>query len=220
MKSILSASILSADFAVLGEQIHAVQAAGADWIHVDVMDGHFVPNISMGPFVVNTCRRITRMPLDVHLMIEEPDRYLEDFAEAGASSITVHVEAGRHVYRTLQAIRHLGCRVGVTLNPGTPAASLSPILHLVDMVLVLTVNPGFSGQEFIPDELSKIREIDRMLKAAQSPALIQVDGGINADTISSTYEAGARVFVAASAIFEHPDGIAAGVRSLRENIPA
>lgn len=215
---ILSASILSADFSNLQDQIRQAETAGVDWIHVDVMDGHFVPNISMGPFIVETCRRLTSLPLDVHLMIENPERYIEAFAHAGASSISVHIENSPHIHRTLQAIRGLGVKAGIVVNPGTPAAAISAVLSDVDMVLVMTVNPGFSGQAFIPGVLAKISEINTMIRQADLTVPIQVDGGITADTLPLAYAHGASIFVAATAIFKHPAGIAAGINALRNSI--
>ena len=175
---ILSTSILSADFSRLGEQIHTAEESGADWIHVDVMDGHFVPNITMGPFIVETCRKITKLPIDVHLMIEHPERYVEDFAEAGATGISVHLENNPNIYRTLEHIQALGCQPGIVINPCTPAISLSSVLPIVYLVLVMTVNPGYSGQEFIPATVNKIAEVRDLIQASHSNALIQVDGGM------------------------------------------
>ena len=212
---LISASILSADFAHLGEQIAALEEAGADRVHVDVMDGHFVPNITIGPFVVETCRRITSLPLDVHLMIEKPERYLEAFAKAGASLLSVHVETCPHLYHTLQVIRQLGCQSGVVLNPGTPAAAIQEVIPLVDLVLVMTVNPGFVGQVFLPQMMVKIAQVRRMLDEVNTKALLEVDGGINAATLPQAYQAGARVFITAQAIFKHPKGIQAGIDELR-----
>ncbi len=217
---LISTSILSADFARLGEQIHEAEAGGADWIHVDVMDGHFVPNITMGPFVVETCRRITRLPLDVHLMIDNPGDFIEPFATAGADRISVQVESTPHIYRLLQHIRELGRHPGVVINPGTPAGSLEDILHLADMVLVMTVNPGYSGQEFIPEVTPKIAQVRKMIVDRKLDTLIQVDGGITHETLPLTYRAGARVFVAATAIYKYPQGIAAGIQALRDAVPA
>ena len=214
-KYMISTSILSADFARLGEEIAAVEAAGADWIHVDVMDGHFVPNITMGPFIVETCRRITQLPLDVHLMIEKPERYLEAFAKAGASGLTVHVETCPDLSGTLQQIKALGCRAGVVLNPGTPVGALQAVLPEADLVLVLSVHPGYSGQEFIPETIGKVSEIRKKLDALRSSAWLEVDGGIDVETLPKMKEAGATAFVAATAIFRHPEGAAAGVESLR-----
>lgn len=210
-KWILSPSLLSADFTRLGEQITALEAAGADWLHVDVMDGHFAPNISMGPSIVAACRQVSQLPVDVHLMIENPERYIQAFAEAGAGLITIHVETGYHPYRTLQAIRDLGCRPGIAMNPGTAAAAVMPMLSLVDMVLVLGTNPGFSGQAFIPQMLTKIVEIRHL----NPTILIEVDGGMNVETLPAAFEAGANVFVAGNAVFKHPEGIESGVQALR-----
>jgi len=216
---IIAPSILSADFTRLGEQIAEAESAGADWLHVDVMDGHFVPNLTMGPFVVEACRRATNLPLDVHLMIEHPENLLEAFAKAGASHIIVHVETCPDIAGTLKTIKSLGCKAGVTLNPATPASDLELALPLADQVLVMTVHPGYSGQEFMPEMLSKVAEIRRRLDALHSSAWLEVDGGISAATISRVREAGADAFVAASAVFHHPDGIAAGIRSLRKVLP-
>ena len=212
---LISASILSADFAHLGEQITALEEAGVDRVHVDVMDGHFVPNITMGPFIIETCRRITSLPLDVHLMIEKPERYLEAFAKAGASLLSVHVETCPHLYRTLQEIHQLGCQSGVVLNPGTPAAAIQEVIPLVDLVLVMTVNPGFVGQVFLPQMMVKIAQVRRMLDELNPKALLEVDGGITAATLPQAYQAGARVFITAQAIFKHPKGIQAGIDELR-----
>lgn len=215
-KIILSSSILSADFARLADQIHEAEAAGVDWIHIDVMDGHFVPNLTMGPFIVETCRRITRLPLDVHLMVSNPQDLIELFAKAGANRISVQVETTPHIYLLLQHIHNLGCKAGVVINPGTPAGSLEEILHLTDLVLVMTVNPGYSGQEFIPTVVPKIRQVHEMITQRGLETLIQVDGGITTETLPQTYEAGARVFVAATAIYRYPEGIAQGIRMLRK----
>jgi ribulose-phosphate 3-epimerase len=212
----ISASILSADFSRLGEQIHTAEEAGVDWIHIDVMDGHFVPNITMGPFIVEACRKITRLPLDVHLMIENPERYVEAFALAGATRLSVHIEDNSNVYRTLEYVRHLGCQPGIVLNPGTCASSIASVVELIDLVLVMTVNPGYSGQEFIPSQAQKVAEVKQILTEQKSVASIQVDGGITEKTIHLPYRAGARVFVAATSIFKHPDGITAGISSLRK----
>lgn len=208
---ILSPSLLSADFTRLGEQIAELEAAGVDWLHVDVMDGHFVPNLSMGPLITTACRQASQLPVDVHLMIENPERYLEAFAKAGANLITIHVETGYHPYRTLQSIRDLGCRPGIALNPGTPVTAIIELLPLVEMVLVLGTNPGFSGQAFLPEMLSKITSI----RQENPEVLIQVDGGMNAKTLPAAFRAGANVFVAGNAVFKHPQGIENGVRELR-----
>jgi ribulose-phosphate 3-epimerase len=212
---LLSTSILSADFAHLADQVQQVEAAGADWIHVDVMDGHFVPNLTMGPFIVETCRRITRLPLDVHLMVTNPEDLIGPFARAGANRLSIQIESSAHSYRILEEIRELGCSPGIVINPGTPASALEAVLPLADMVLVMTVNPGYSGQEFIPQVVEKIGQVRRMIEARGLNTLIQVDGGMTTETLPETYRAGARVFVAATAIFKHPQGIAAGVRALR-----
>jgi ribulose-phosphate 3-epimerase len=209
---ILSSSLLSADFTRLGEQIAELEAAGVDWLHIDVMDGHFAPNISLGPLIVAACRQASQLPVDVHLMIENPERYLEAFAKAGASLITIHVETGYHPYRTLQSIRDLGCRPGIALNPGTPAAAITELLPLVEMVLVLGTNPGFSGQAFLPQMLSKITT----LRQENPEVLIQVDGGMNTETLPAAFRAGANVFVAGNAVFKHPQGIENGIRELRK----
>lgn len=215
---ILSASILSADFARLGEEIATVEAAGGDWIHVDVMDGHFVPNITMGPFIVEACRRMTKLPLDVHLMIEEPERYIEAFAKAGASGLTVHVETCPDLSGTLKQIKALGCRAGVVLNPETPVGAIQPVLPQADLVLVMSVRPGYSGQSFMPETIAKVSEVRKKLDALRSSAWLEVDGGIDVETLPEMKAAGATAFVAATAIFKHPQGIKAGVESLRSVI--
>ncbi len=215
---LIAPSIVAADFLHLEEQIALCEQAGADWLHVDVMDGHYVPNITVGPFLVETIRRATSLPLDVHLMIEQPERYLEAFARAGASTLTVHVETCPHLHRTLQQIKDLGCQAGVTLNPGTPASAIEPVLHLADLVLVMSVNPGFSGQAFLPEVVPKVARLRAALDSLDSPAYLEVDGGISAETLPHMLDAGANVFVAASAIFHHPQGIAAGIQALREKL--
>ena len=216
---LIAPSILSADFTRLGADLAACESAGADWIHVDVMDGRFVPNLTMGPVIVEACRRVTNLPLDVHLMIEEPERHIEAFAKAGASHITVHVETCPHLHRTLQQIKSLGCKAGVTLNPSTPASAIEPMLSLVDLVLVLTVNPGFSGQKFIPEVLPKIAALRRKMEEIGSSAWLEVDGGISSATLPQVREAGANAFVSGSFLFQHPQGIAGGIRELRECVP-
>lgn len=216
---LISASILSADFTRLGEQLKEIEAAGVDWIHVDVIDGHFAPNITMGPFIVEACRRASTLPLDVHLMIEKPERYLQAFAEAGANWLTVHIETCPHIHRTLEEIRKLGCKVGITLNPGTPASLIEEALPFIDMVLVMTVNPGFSGQKFIRHTVPKIRQIRDHLDKVNPAAMIQVDGGITPETIDAVIEAGAQVFVVATAIFKNANGIPSAVKELRAKMP-
>src|SRR5690554_4298313 len=188
---ILSPSILSADFARLGEEIATVEKAGADWIHVDVMDGHFVPNITMGPFIVETCRRITKLPLDVHLMIEKPERYIEVFARAGAGNLTVHVETCPDLPGTLKQIKALGCRAGAVLNPDTPVDAIQPALMEADLVLVMSVRPGYSGQRFMPEVIEKVAEVRKRLDTLGSSAWLEVDGGIDTDTMPKMKQAGA-----------------------------
>ncbi len=211
----LAPSILSADFARLGEQVAEVDAAGADWIHVDVMDGHFVPNITIGPLVIRALRRVTRLPLEAHLMITEPDRYLEAFAEAGADGLTVHVEGAIHLHRTLESIVKLGRRVGLALNPATPATVLDEVLSELDLVLVMTVDPGFGGQDFIASTVPKIRRIRELIDRVRPACELEVDGGINPETAPLVVEAGARVLVAGSAVFEDPAGVRAAMQRLR-----
>jgi ribulose-phosphate 3-epimerase len=205
MKKLIAPSVLSADFARLGEEIRAVESAGADWIHVDVMDGHFVPNITIGPAVVEAVRRTTELPVDVHLMIENADQYIEDFAKAGSDFLTVQLEACVHLHRTVQAIKALGVKAAVALNPATPVSALELILEDLDMVLIMSVNPGFGGQTFIPQALEKIADLKPMIASKNPNILIQVDGGINHETIRSVARAGADVFVAGSAIFGSSD---------------
>ncbi len=202
---LIAPSILAADFARLGEEIAMVEAAGADWIHVDVMDGHFVPNITMGPLVVEAVRRITRLPIDVHLMIDNPERYIDAFASAGANLISVQVETCPHLHRSLQQIRDAGARAGAVLNPATPLSAVEWVPELLDFVLVMTVNPGFGGQAFIPASLEKIGQLRRLLLARGSSAIIEVDGGVNEKTVTAIAAAGADVFVAGSAIFGRSD---------------
>jgi ribulose-phosphate 3-epimerase len=204
-KVIVAPSILSADFGRLAEEVKAVEAAGADWIHVDVMDGRFVPNITIGPVVVEAVRRATRLPLDVHLMIVEPERYIGDFAKAGADVLTVHVEACPHLHRTLQQIRQAGVRPAVVINPSTPVAAVEEVLGEVEMVLVMSVNPGFGGQSFIPGAVDKVRRLREMAQARGLTPHIEVDGGVNPATARQVVAAGADVLVAGSAVFGAKD---------------
>jgi len=213
----LAPSILSADFRRLGEDVAAVTDAGADYIHVDVMDGHFVPNITIGPLVVEAARRSTHLPLDVHLMISEPDRYLDDFVRAGANLISVHVEVLPHLHRTLQRIRELGAKASATLNPSTPLVTIEHVLEQLDMVLLMTVNPGFGGQEFISAVIPKIRDLRRMIDERGLRIDVEVDGGINAETIGAVARAGADVFVAGSAVF-HTSNYGETLRLFRKKI--
>jgi ribulose-phosphate 3-epimerase len=201
---LVAPSILSADFGRLAEEVRAVEAAGADWIHVDVMDGRFVPNITLGPAIVKAIRAATKLPIDVHLMIVEPERYLEDFVQAGANVLSVHVETCPHLQRTLQHVRHLGARAGVVLNPSTGEDAIKYVLDVADLVLVMSVNPGFGGQTFLRQVLPKVRAIRQMIDRSGRPVLLEIDGGIAHDTASDATEAGARVLVAGSAVFTRP----------------
>lgn len=212
---LMAPSLLSADFAALGASIRVVEDAGADLLHVDVMDGHFVPNITIGPPVVKAVKRVTGLPLDVHLMIERPDDYLEAFVEAGASLVSVHVEVLAHLHRTLHRIKALGARAGVVLNPATPVSAIEEVVGDLDFVLVMSVNPGFGGQRFIPRSLDKIRRVRMLLDRAGNRAPIEVDGGVGLDTARKVVEAGASILVAGHAVFGGSDP-AAAVRALRE----
>ena len=202
---LIAPSILSADFSKIGDEIRAVEAAGADWIHIDVMDGHFVPNITIGPLIVEAARRVTSLPLDVHLMIENPERYIKDFADAGASLISVQAEVCVHLHRTVQMIKEVGLRAGVVLNPSTPLSAIEWVLQYVDIVMIMSVNPGFGGQDFIPNSLDKIKDLRGMIQKNGLSTLIEIDGGVNEKTIKNISDAGVDVFVAGSAIFGSPD---------------
>ena len=215
---IIAPSLIAADFLHLQEVILACESAGADWLHMDVMDGHFVPNITVGPFLVETCKRATNLPLDVHLMIEQPERYLEAFARAGAANLTVHVETCPNLPNTLEQIKLLGCRAGVTFNPATPVSAIESVLPLADLVLVLSVNPGFSGQAFMPETISKVAEVRRKLERLGSKAFLEVDGGISFETLPKMKAAGANAFVAGHAVFDHSEGIKAGIQALRGSV--
>lgn len=201
----IAPSILSADFSRLGDEIRSVENAGADWIHVDVMDGRYVPNITMGPLIVKAARNVTSLPIDVHLMIEDPDRYINDFAKAGASVISVHIEACVHLNRTIQIIKESGLRAGVALNPSTPLSSLDWILEYIDLAVIMSVNPGFGGQTFITNTLEKIRALRSMIEGRNLSTLIEIDGGVCEENIEDISIAGSDVFVAGSAVFGSPD---------------
>jgi len=205
MKKLISPSILSADFSILGKEIKQLESAGADYVHIDVMDGHFVPNITIGPLVVDAVKKVTPLPLDVHLMIEDPDLYIDAFAQAGSSILTVHAEACTHLHRTLQAIRDKGVKAAVSLNPATPINVLDHVLEEVDMILIMTVNPGFGGQKFIQPMIQKIKDLKQKIEKAGLEIAIEVDGGIVLENIKAVSEAGADVFVSGSGILNTPD---------------
>ncbi|HQL91870.1 MAG TPA: ribulose-phosphate 3-epimerase [Anaerolineaceae bacterium] len=216
----ISPSILSADLSNLGEEIRACEKAGADAIHIDVMDGVYVPNITFGPNIVATCRQITTLPLDVHLMIVEPEKHIAEFVAKGADIVTVHYETCPHIHRTLQQIKQSGAKAGLSLNPGTPVEPLALLAQDLDLVLIMSVNPGFGGQKFIPVSLEKIRQAREILDRVGSKADLQVDGGIDASTVLAAYEAGARNFVAGTAVFKHPKGISGGIQALKDVLNA
>ncbi len=219
MKVRIAPSILASDFGRLAEQVVEAEEAGVDWIHVDVMDGHFVPNITIGPAITEAVRRATRLPVDVHLMIEEPDRYIQAFADAGADYLTVHQETCPHLHRTIQRIRAAGVRPGVALNPATPVDAAAPILPDIDLLLVMSVNPGFGGQAFIPSALGRLARARELLDARGGEDMaLEVDGGIDATTAPRVAGAGADVLVAGSAIYGHPQGVAAGVSAIRNAV--
>ena len=214
-QQILSASILNCDFSKMGEEIHAAEAAGVDWIHLDIMDGHFVPNISFGPDIVATIRKLTKLPLDTHLMISNPDDFIDGFAEAGSDMLSVHVENNANIHNTLFNIQKLDKKAGIVVNPGTPVEMIYPLLHLVEFVLLLTVDPGFGGQEFLSEVLPKINTLSNKIRELGLGVGIEVDGGIDEKTIPITREAGANIFVAGSSIFRNPLGIEAAVKKLK-----
>lgn len=217
---LLAPSIIAADFTHLAEEIAACESAGADWLHVDVMDGHFVPTITVGPLFVEACKRASKLPLDVHLMISEPEHYLEVFAKAGANNITVHVEACSDLARAVTKIKSLGCTAGITLNPATPASALDATLPLANLVLVMSVKPGYSGQAFMPEMIGKVEELRNKLSLLRSTAYLEVDGGISMETIPLMKNAGANIFVTGSAAFKHPQGTAEGVKALKAEVKA
>ena len=214
----IAPSILSADFSRLGEQVGEAARAGADYIHVDVMDGHFVPNITIGPLVVAAVRRSTQVPLDVHLMIEAPDKYIKNFADAGANIITVHIETCPHINRTIQYIKSVGAKAGVALNPGTPVEMVNEILPGIDLILLMTVNPGFGGQAFIPETLDKITRLRGEMKRRNITAELEVDGGINTTTAPEVVKAGAQVLVAGAAVFNATQTVAEAIQKIRKSV--
>ena len=217
-KFLLAPSIIASDLTRVADEIAACESAGADWLHVDVMDGHFVPTITVGPLFVEACKRVAKLPLDVHLMISNPDQYLEAFAKAGANNITIHVETCPNLLQTVEKIKSLGCNAGITLNPPTLVSALDAALPLADLVLVMSVNPGYSGQAFMPDMISKVEEIRNKLNALRSQAYLEVDGGITVDTLPLMQKAGADVFVAGNAVFKHPLGVGEGIKILQTRL--
>ncbi len=215
MKKIINASILNADFSNLKDQIDQAVSAGIDWIHLDIMDGHFVPNISMGPAIAQICRQITNIPMDAHLMISNPNDFIPAFTEAGVNLISVHIETDAHIHRTLRNIKDHGCKAGIVLNPGTPASAIESVLDMVDLVLVMSVDPGFGGQKFISTVLPKVEQIRKMIDTQKRDIYLQIDGGIDIDTLPSAIKAGADSFVIGSAIFRNKIGILESVRQLK-----
>jgi len=214
---LIAPSILSADFTNLAQQIRMVEIGGADWIHCDVMDGHFVPNITFGPTLVKAAHKVTKLPIDVHLMIENPDKYLEDFIEAGASYVSVHVEEVVHLNRTISRIKELGAKAGVVINPATPVSSIIDVVEYIDLLLIMTVNPGFGGQKFIPNSIRRIKEAVTLRNEVNANFLIEIDGGVNVETAKTAFEAGAEVFVAGSSIFK-ADNISAATVEIKKVI--